>query len=94
MVRKDYLVVAYDIRDNKRRNKICDILCNYGKRVNYSVFECFLGKNDINELKKKIEKCTKKSEDIILYYHLCKNCVEKIERVGKPYEERSTVKII
>ncbi|OIP31774.1 MAG: CRISPR-associated endonuclease Cas2, partial [Deltaproteobacteria bacterium CG2_30_43_15] len=53
MVMKQYLVVAYDIADDKRRNKICDILSAYGQRVNYSVFECFLGARDILRLKNK-----------------------------------------
>lgn len=79
---KHYIVVAYDITDDRRRNKICDILSSYGTRVNYSVFECFLGERDIHKLKKRIEKYFKKGEDIVLYYYLCKGCLEKIERRG------------
>lgn len=90
---KQYLVVAYDIADDKRRNKICDILSAYGQRVNYSVFECFLGVGDIFRLKNKIEGYLKKGEDIVLYYYLCKDCLEKVERVGSFPEEKSVVKV-
>jgi len=93
MVMKQYLVVAYDIADDKRRNKICDILSAYGQRVNYSVFECFLGARDILRLKNKIEGYLKKGEDIVLYYYLCKDCLEKVERVGSFPEEKSVVKV-
>lgn len=51
---KHYIVVAYDIADDKRRNKICDIISEYGQRVNYSVFECFLREKDIRAMKERI----------------------------------------
>jgi CRISPR-associated protein Cas2 len=94
MVMEKYIVVAYDIADDKRRNKICDILSGYGQRVNYSVFECFLRERDILKLKSRIERYMKKGEDIVLYYYLCKDCLDKIERIGNFSEEKQVVKII
>ncbi len=91
---KQYIVVAYDITDDKRRNKVCEILSGYGKRVNYSVFECFLKEKDIQGLKNKIERHIKKREDRVLYYYLCKACLEKVERIGIPFEESKMVTII
>ncbi|MFN3479762.1 MAG: CRISPR-associated endonuclease Cas2 [Thermodesulfovibrionales bacterium] len=91
---KKYIVVAYDITDDKRRNKICDILSGYGTRVNYSVFECFLDEKNIQRLKSRITKHLKKGEDTVLYYYLCKDCLEKIERVGDNSEEKQVVKIV
>ena len=40
-------LVCYDISSNKYRKKVADILLNYGKRIQYSVFECRLDKKDI-----------------------------------------------
>ncbi len=38
-----FVVVAYDIPDDKRRLKVMNTLLDYGgTRVNYSVFECML----------------------------------------------------
>lgn len=91
---KKYIVVAYDISDDKRRDKICDILSGYGKRVNYSVFECFLTEREIERLKSRIKKHFKRGEDSILYYYLCKDCLEKVERMGEFSEERQVVKVI
>ena len=34
-----HYTVAYDITDDKRRNKVAKILKDFGKRVQYSVFE-------------------------------------------------------
>lgn len=91
---KHYIVVAYDITDDERRNKISDILSAHGQRVNKSVFECFLRERDILKLKSRIERHTKKGEDIVLYYYLCKDCLDKIERIGNFSEEKQVVKII
>lgn len=89
---KHYLVIAYDITNDDRRNKISNILSAHGKRVNKSVFECFLKEKEIQRLKNRIEGLLKKSEDIVLYYYLCKGCLDKIERVGDFSEEKQIVK--
>jgi CRISPR-associated protein Cas2 len=94
MVTKRYIVVAYDIADDERRNRVSGILAMYGWRVNKSVFECFLKDSDIKELKKNIANQIRKNEDVVLYYYLCRNCVRKIERVGKLPPGSQTVKVI
>lgn len=88
-----YIVVAYDIADDRRRNRICNILSGYGRRVNYSVFECFLEPKNIQKLKSRIIRHCKKGEDIVLYYYLCRDCLEKIERIGNFSEKRQVVKV-
>ncbi|NET61636.1 MAG: CRISPR-associated endonuclease Cas2 [Symploca sp. SIO2E6] len=45
-------VVAYDIPDDKRCKKVSDLLEGYGKRVQYSVFECVLSQAKYEELGK------------------------------------------
>ena len=34
----NFYVIAYDIPNDRRRQKIADLLEGYGKRVQYSVF--------------------------------------------------------
>jgi CRISPR-associated protein Cas2 len=36
------VLVTYDISDNKRRTKLATFLEGYGRRVQKSVFECWL----------------------------------------------------
>jgi len=91
---KKYIVVAYDIADDKRRNKVASILSAYGKRANYSVFECLLDESDIAEMKAKVCKHIRKKKDTIIYYHLCRSCIEKIERIGNSFQEESVVKTV
>ena len=35
-----HYTVAYDITDDKRRNRVAKILKDFGTRIQYSVFEC------------------------------------------------------
>jgi CRISPR-associated protein Cas2 len=37
-----HFVIAYDIEQDRRRNKVMSALKDYGLRVQYSVFECDL----------------------------------------------------
>jgi CRISPR-associated protein Cas2 len=43
-----YLVVSYDIHDDKRRNRIHKVLKNFGERIQFSVFECDLTKDQLS----------------------------------------------
>ncbi|QBH13166.1 CRISPR-associated endonuclease Cas2 [Desulfobacter hydrogenophilus] len=52
---KQLVVVAYDISSNKRRNTLVKLLRGYGVRVNYSVFECRIGKAGLSALKMRID---------------------------------------
>ncbi len=43
-------LLCYDISDNKERNKVDNILHNYGFRVQKSVYECHLTRGDKQRL--------------------------------------------
>ena len=47
-------VVAYDIPDDKRRTKVHKVLCGYGAWTQYSLFECWLNRRQILELRVKL----------------------------------------
>ncbi len=91
---KQFLVIAYDVADNKRRHKIAKTLEKYGMRCNESVFECILTDANIRKLKQKIEMLANEKEDSILYYYLCKPCVLKRECIGTRPELPEEVVII
>jgi CRISPR-associated protein Cas2 len=76
------VVVAYDITDDKRRNKIAKCIEGYGMRVNYSVFECVLKPSGFKQLKKSLEKLLNSDEDTIRIYQLCKDCIKKVTVMG------------
>ena len=78
-----FVVVAYDISDDKRRNKVCEILEHYGTRVNYSVFECNITRRQVSLIKRDLEKILVAKEDDVIYYYLCNVCKEKKEVHGR-----------
>ena len=89
-----YVVVSYDIEDDKRRTRIHKTLKNFGEWVQFSVFECNLTKQQYLKLRDKLDHLIKKEDnDSIRFYFLCEGCVRGVERIGgvKPLEEGAIV---
>ena len=82
-------VVAYDIPDDRRRSRIHKILSGFGSWTQYSLFECFLSKKELIQLKAKLAKHLNEAQDSVRFYPLCPQCLERIETVGgnPPTEE-------
>lgn len=72
-----FVLVAYDIRDDKRRRRCEKELSSYGRRVNYSVFELEISRSELLKLKNILEKESSKKEDNIRFYILNKEVLEK-----------------
>lgn len=83
MKEKFFWVISYDIRDDKRRNKTAKELKNYGKRIQFSVFECLLGEDQLNKLFSKLKKITNSEQDRVRIYKLCEGCQKNILLHGK-----------
>jgi CRISPR-associated protein Cas2 len=78
-----YLVVSYDIHDDKRRNRIHKMLKNFGERIQFSVFECDLTKEQILHMQHVLRRIIKEDDhDSVRFYHLCDSCKGKIDRIG------------
>lgn len=86
-----YLVVAYDTPSNKRRNKLVNLLKNYGERRQYSLFELWVNKNQLAKLKLGIQNIVDNSEDTLAIYFLSPEALKRTIRIGhtelKPTEE-------
>jgi len=67
-------LITYDIEDNKRRKKISDLLEGYGVRVNYSVFEFYLTKKELEEILYEAKKILKRKDDSFRVYRVCESC--------------------
>lgn len=77
-----FVVVSYDIVDDKRRNKLAKLLENYGYRVQYSVFECIVEEEKLKEMKENVSKVIDKNEDSVRFYKICEGCLKKIDIIG------------
>ena len=81
------VLITYDVNTTnpsgrKRLNKIAKICCNYGQRVQNSVFECCLTSAQLVNVRAEILNIADKNEDSIRIYHLGNNYKFKIEQYG------------
>lgn len=79
---KQFVVVAYDVTDDRRRVRLHHLLEGYGDPVQYSVFECRLGPKEMEKMKKAVRRVIRRSLDQVRYYYLCAACVRRIEVEG------------
>lgn len=82
MAKKMFVVVSYDIVDDKRRNKVAKTLENFGARVQYSVFECELDAAALKRLGDRLGRLIAKEEDSVRFYFLCESCLPKAKVMG------------
>lgn len=75
-------VVTYDIPCDKRRKKVADLLEGYGRRVQYSVFECMLTADKYGELRQRLRQRVKLEEDSIRFYPLSGHTRSQVEVWG------------
>ena len=78
-MKKHFVVVTYDLPNDRRRAKLHKLLEDYGTPVQYSVFECLVTQEELQELKKRVKRVIKPRLDQVRYYHLCASCQRRIE---------------
>ncbi len=76
---KQFVVVAYDISNDRRRTRLHDLLLQYGSPVQYSVFECLLDQKRLAQMKKQVARAVRPKEDRVRYYYLCGACLRRTE---------------
>lgn len=76
-------VIAYDISNDRRRTRIHKVLCGYGDWTQYSLFECWLTRPQLAELRIKLNKILQ-AGDSLRFYPLCKACVARADTQGSP----------
>jgi CRISPR-associated protein Cas2 len=77
-----FYVITYDIPSDKRRKKVSNLLEGYGRRVQYSVFECILSAQKYQELKDRLQPRVKLSEDSIRFYPVSQHTFNQVEVWG------------
>ena len=75
-------VIAYDICEDTTRRHIHDLLQNHGQWVQYSVFECWLGKKMFQGLRKEVQQPLQE-DDQVRWYPLCQGCRQQVQWQGK-----------
>lgn len=78
-----HVLVAYDITDNKVRNKVFSFLREKGLNTQKSVFECEMDKSLFDTVCRFLESVIDKDHDSILFYSLCHRCSNSIFVIGQ-----------
>jgi CRISPR-associated protein Cas2 len=85
-----FILVVYDISNDKRRTKLHDALLDYGAPVQYSVFECLLDEKGQEKMERAVMRVIRPKMDRVRFYYLCGRCLERvkvtsgIEVLGEP----------
>lgn len=82
------VLITYDVNTEtaagrKRLGKIAKICCNYGQRVQNSVFECDLDATRLVLVKEQLLSAIDSDRDSIRIYNLGNKYTSKIEQYGK-----------
>jgi CRISPR-associated protein Cas2 len=77
-----FVVVAYDIADDRRRLRALKMLRGYGEHVQESVFECDLDPKTYRKMLERLRATINLKEDNVRVYHLCNADVDRIIQLG------------
>lgn len=88
-----YVLVTYDVAGNdcgsaSRLRRVAKLCCQFGQRVQYSVFECLLTPSQYVELKEHLLSVIDQTRDSLRFYNLGKNRNNRVEEFGakRPYD--------
>jgi CRISPR-associated protein Cas2 len=81
------VLVVYDIPNDKRRTKLATFLEGYGRRVQYSVFECFMDLAEMQKLYAALKQRVKPEEDNVRLYWITRDSFGKAMSIGSPPPE-------
>lgn len=76
------VLVVYDIADDRRRLKLSNFLEGHGRRVQESVFECFISLDQMRTLHKKVQRKVEPSVDNVRFYWISAEAVERVLTIG------------
>ena len=86
--------VAYDIRDDKRRNRLFKTLEGYGVPVQLSVFECEVTDHNLVRMYHQLGRIIEGGEDSVIVMELCHRCHRNVKRMGRTSSARRGVTIV
>ncbi len=78
-----FVIVSYDISDDKRRTRLHKLLRRYGDAVQYSVFECVIDQLQFDQLRQEVDKIIMVGKDSVRYYDICQACKQWTKTLGK-----------
>ncbi len=84
---RSLIVVAYDIRDDCRRQRVANTLLGFGARIQGSVYELWLTQREVETMWYKVTRQVGE-RDLLRCYTLCTVCEGRTPSHGMPSPER------
>jgi CRISPR-associated protein Cas2 len=78
-----FWIVSYDIPNDKRRGKVAKILEGYGRRAQYSVFECEIDDEKREKLERALQREIDAEEDDIRFYPMNRADLKRVRLLGR-----------
>ncbi len=78
-----FWIVSYDIPNDKRRSKVAKILEGYGRRAQYSVFECEINDEQREKLERALQREIDAEEDDIRFYPMNRADLKRVRLLGR-----------
>ena len=78
-----FIMVVYDISDNKKRTRLHKTLRRYGDSVQYSAFECIISEEQFRQMRKEVEIVLGEEARGVRYYDICEECHRKVKTFGR-----------
>ena len=75
-------LVVYDIPDDKRRTMLATFLEGWGRRVQKSVFECYLSLAQMKVLHQQIQSRVRPDDDNVRLYWISADAVSRTMTIG------------
>ena len=76
------MIVAYDIADPGRLQKIAKVMKDYGLRVQKSIFEVEVEEITFRQMRRRVEIIMSRAEDGVKYFPLCYRCADTLITIG------------
>jgi len=76
-------VVSYDIPNNRRRAKVAKILEGFGRRAQYSVFECDINSEKCDRLEAQLKHVIDPIEDDVRFYPMNRADIKRVRLLGR-----------
>lgn len=89
-----FIILAYDIPDNRRRTRLFKTLKRYGSPVQESVFEFHLDAGELLRLKRAVNAVIDAAQDQVRFYQLCPTCHARTEMTPPSRQTDNPVVVI
>lgn len=90
---KLFVVVVYDVSNDKRRTKLYKELKKFGTAVQFSAFECLVTSKEVEQMEAVIKDVVDCDKDKVRLYSVCNSCYGRVKNIGTGVisSERDTI---